>query len=133
MLQFAWFAKATSDHALPVLQLLQRRIEAGQQRGEKGFIIDGYPRTLAQAEMLLTAEPVQLAINLSLREDILVDKCLGRRLCSKCGRNFNVADLQYPAENGRPEVRLLCAPRPGKFTSTALKYWFPVRSTVLKY
>lgn len=35
---------------------------------------------------------------------VLVDKCLGRRICSKCGKNFNVADISIPAANGQPEI-----------------------------
>ena len=35
---------------------------------------------------------------------VLVEKCLGRRICSKCGKNYNVADIYLPASNGRPEI-----------------------------
>ena len=34
---------------------------------------------------------VQLALNLGLREEVLVEKCLGRRICKKCGKNYNVS------------------------------------------
>lgn len=37
---------------------------------------------------------------------VLVDKCLGRRVCSKCGKNFNVADISLPAANGLPEINM---------------------------
>ena len=36
---------------------------------------------------------------------VLVEKCLGRRLCRKCGKNYNVADIYLPAtDDGRPEI-----------------------------
>ncbi len=35
---------------------------------------------------------------------VLVEKCLGRRLCRKCGKNYNIADIYLPASNGRPEI-----------------------------
>lgn len=37
---------------------------------------------------------------------ILTAKCLGRRICKECGKNFNVADIMLPACNGQPEVRM---------------------------
>ena len=37
---------------------------------------------------------------------ILTAKCLGRRICRDCGKNFNVADIMLPASNGQPEVRM---------------------------
>ena len=40
------------------------------------------------------------------REDVLIEKCLGRRLCSKCGKNWNVADIWRPATGGQAEVRM---------------------------
>ena len=37
---------------------------------------------------------------------ILTAKCLGRRVCKDCGKNFNVADIMLPATEGQPEVRM---------------------------
>jgi len=37
---------------------------------------------------------------------VLTAKCLGRRICRDCGKNFNVADIMLPASNGQPEVRM---------------------------
>jgi adenylate kinase len=33
-----------------------------------------------------------------------VEKCLGRRLCRKCGKNYNIADIYLPASGDRPEI-----------------------------
>ncbi len=52
------------------VQLLQKRLQEGARRGEEGVLLDGFPRTRAQAESLLTFSDVQLALNLSLREDV---------------------------------------------------------------
>lgn len=35
---------------------------------------------------------------------VLMAKCLGRRICKDCGKNFNVADIMLPASNDQPEV-----------------------------
>ena len=45
---------------------------------------------------------IDLAINLKLREDVLLKKCLGRRICSQCGENFNVACIDIKGEDGKP-------------------------------
>lgn len=35
---------------------------------------------------------------------MLVEKCLGRRICTHCGANYNVADIHLPAAPGRPTI-----------------------------
>ena len=45
-----------------------------------------------------------MVVNLKLREDVLVEKCLGRRICSQCGKNFNVACIDVKGENGLPAI-----------------------------
>ena len=69
-----------------------------------GYILDGFPRTAKQAEMLSEFQGVNLVLNLYLREDVLIEKCLGRRICPECNGNYNVADIYRPAENGKPEI-----------------------------
>ncbi|EFJ45843.1 adenylate kinase [Volvox carteri f. nagariensis] len=88
-----------------VQRVLQERLARGRQEGERGFILDGYPRTAAQAEQLLRSTDIGLVLNLSLREEVLVEKCMGRRLCRHCGKNYNVADIHLAASaDGRPEI-----------------------------
>ena len=41
-----------------------------------------------------------------------MDKCLGRRLCTHCKKNYNVADIHIPASGGKPEVRMPPLPAP---------------------
>lgn len=60
-----------------------------------GFLFDGYPRTLAQAEALSEIlksvnKKIDAVINLNIATDILVKRTEGRRLCSKCGASFNI-------------------------------------------
>jgi adenylate kinase len=76
-----------------IFELLAKRLESGVSRGELGFVLDGFPRTLHQAEALGEVAEIDLAVNLRLREDVAVAKCLGRRMCSGCGGNFNLADV----------------------------------------
>lgn len=67
-------------------------------------MLDGFPRTVAQADSLLAHQDIQLVVNLKLREEILVEKCIGRRICRKCGKGWNLADIYRPAEGDRPEI-----------------------------
>ena len=53
-----------------MLQLLERRIQDGQSKGELGVLLDGFPRTRRQAQMLALIADTQLAVNLSLRPEV---------------------------------------------------------------
>ncbi|GAB2276697.1 hypothetical protein Dimus_011413 [Dionaea muscipula] len=83
-----------------IFNLLSKRLEAGEAKGESGFILDGFPRTIEQAEALAGVIDIDLVVNLRLREEALVAKCLGRRICSECGGNFNIACIDIKGENG---------------------------------
>ncbi|TKY52866.1 Adenylate kinase 1 [Spatholobus suberectus] len=87
-----------------IINLLTQRLIAGEAKGELGFILDGFPRTIKQAEILEGVTDIDLVINLKLREDVLLEKCLGRRICNQCGGNFNVASIDIKAENGSPGI-----------------------------
>ena len=60
---------------------------------EKGFILDGYPRTLPQAESLDNLVHVDLVINLVAHEEVLVTKLSARRICGQCGEIYNLANV----------------------------------------
>lgn len=80
-----------------VVELLSNRL--GHVEPSVGYILDGFPRTLSQARVLDEAVGgVDMAVNLRLREDVLVAKCLGRRVCSECGKDFNLAHVDIPPD-----------------------------------
>ncbi|KAI3783346.1 hypothetical protein L1987_42425 [Smallanthus sonchifolius] len=94
--------KLVSDHF--IINLLSKRVEAGEAKGESGFILDGFPRTIRQAEILEGVTNIDLVINLKLREEALLAKCLGRRTCSQCGGNYNIACIDIKADNENPAM-----------------------------
>ncbi|KAL1541242.1 adenylate kinase [Salvia divinorum] len=94
--------KLVSDEI--IINLLSKRLESGESKGESGFILDGFPRTVRQAEILNDVTDIDLVVNLKLPERVLIDKCLGRRICSQCGKNFNVATIDVKGENGNPDI-----------------------------
>ncbi|CAI5508356.1 unnamed protein product [Closterium sp. Naga37s-1] len=95
-----------------IFDLLSKRLEQGVVTGEGGFILDGFPRTAVQAEVLESMTQIDLAVNLTLREEVLVQKMLGRRLCSDCGGNYNVANIDIPAQDGKPAIFMPPLPAP---------------------
>ena len=60
---------------------------------KSGLMFDGFPRTLSQAKFLNENLPLNIVFNLNLREDILVRKLLGRRVCPECKRSFNIENV----------------------------------------
>ncbi len=60
----------------------------------KGFILDGFPRTIPQAEMLDSEMKIDAVINLFLPEEVLIKKIAARRVCRKCGDLYNVVAIK---------------------------------------
>ena len=87
-----------------ILRVIRERYSSAVEDGVDKFLLDGFPRTIPQAEALEEFADVQLALNLNLREEVLVEKCLGRRICSKCGKNYNVANIFLEASEDRPAI-----------------------------
>ena len=58
-----------------------------------GVIFDGFPRTLVQAEAISESFPIDLVLQFHLPRDLLIKKLMGRRVCPKCGRSYNVTSI----------------------------------------
>lgn len=56
----------------------------------EGFILDGFPRTIAQAEALKAVTDLDIVINLHANPETIVDRQAGRRSCPKCGAVYHV-------------------------------------------
>lgn len=78
-----------------VRQLMLNREEFlnGEFSSSPGIILDGVPRTVKQAEMISNFSQVDLILNFYNRDDVLLQKLMGRRVCPECNKNFNVADV----------------------------------------
>lgn len=57
-------------------------------------------------EILEEVIDIDLVVNLKLREDVLLKKCLGRRICSQCGKNFNIASINVEGKDGNPAISM---------------------------
>ncbi len=55
----------------------------------QGFILDGFPRTLAQAEALSVIEKINRVLYIEVAEEELIDRLSGRRICEDCGASYH--------------------------------------------
>jgi len=61
-----------------------------QQHGAKGFLLDGYPRNISQAESLAGFTKIDAVIYISLPIEEVKRRLSGRRVCPRCGASYNV-------------------------------------------
>ncbi|MFA6349503.1 MAG: adenylate kinase [Candidatus Omnitrophota bacterium] len=84
-----------------VSRMLLDRIK--QADVKRGYILDGYPRNLSQAETLDKELPVDEKINLVVyletSESIIIQRLSGRRVCSKCGALFHIQNMPPKKDN----------------------------------
>ncbi|MDX8345855.1 adenylate kinase [Rossellomorea sp. YZS02] len=71
---------------------------------EKGFLLDGFPRTVAQAEALENiladlGKKMNYVININVDKDILMERLTGRRICKECGATYHLV-FNPPTEEG---------------------------------
>lgn len=74
------------------IKMFKERIS--KKDAKKGFILDGFPRTMEQAKALEKMTKIDLVINFVIDEDIIIEKALARRICEKCGAIYNIADIR---------------------------------------
>jgi len=75
-----------------VFEMVRKRLSEGDTKN--GFLLDGFPRKVSQAELLQSIHTLDVVCNISLEEDMLVLKATSRRVCPKCGANYNIANIQ---------------------------------------
>ena len=59
-----------------------------------GYILDGFPRTVAQAEALDTIAHIDVALNIDVPDEIIINRLSGRRVCAACGGTFHISMLK---------------------------------------
>lgn len=66
---------------------------------KKGFILDGYPRTIEQAEALGNVAKIDAVVHLLVPEWVIVERLSSRRICKNCGAVYNIRFLK-PRKEG---------------------------------
>ena len=65
---------------------------------KNGYILDGFPRTIPQAEMLEKLVSDVKVVNFEIKDEIVIRRLSTRRVCKACGANFNVLTLPPKVE-----------------------------------
>ena len=84
------------------IDLVKSRLS--QDDCKDGYLLDGFPRTIAQAEALKAMGPeigraVNLVVDITVPDEVLMERIAGRRVCPKCGASYNVNSMK-PAKEG---------------------------------
>lgn len=59
----------------------------------RGYLLDGFPRTVEQAEALEKIAAPDLVINIAVPDERLLERLTGRRVCRKCNGTFHISKL----------------------------------------
>ena len=74
-----------------IIDIVKDRL--AQDDCQNGYILDGFPRTVPQAEALKNIANIDSVIELAVDDQVLIDRLSGRRVCLKCGATFHVSML----------------------------------------
>lgn len=75
-----------------VIAIVEARLD--ERDTQNGFVLDGFPRTIFQAEQLNLFSGPFLAVDLFQPLDIIVAKLAGRRVCTMCKKTYNVCEFR---------------------------------------
>lgn len=97
-------AKGYMDKGLLVPDSLTVRIVEDRLKKDdckNGYLLDGFPRTVYQAEELDKIDSIDCVLLLDVPDEFILSRMTGRRVCSKCGGSFHVT-------NNPPKVEGVC-------------------------
>ena len=83
------------------IALVQERLS--QKDVAVGWILDGFPRTISQAEALEKIASVDSVVNFEVADEIVVGRLSGRRVCKSCGKIYHVKNMP-PKKEGVCDV-----------------------------
>lgn len=82
-----------------VINMISERI--AQSDCQNGFILDGFPRNIEQAEALDDITNIDVALCLECNDSVIVERMTGRRTCPECGATYHV-------RNNPPKIKHTC-------------------------
>ena len=74
-----------------VIDIVRERLV--QDDCKNGYLLDGFPRTVAQAEALEGIASIDAVVELDVADEKLIERLSGRRVCLKCGATYHVSLL----------------------------------------
>lgn len=81
-------------------------------KGKKGFLFDGYPRTIEQAKALENIAKIDFIIQLIVPDWIIIERLSTRRICRNCGEVYNIRYLKPRVEGTCDKCKGLLYQRP---------------------
>ena len=85
-----------------IIRLVKERLS--KPDAKKGFLLDGFPRTLAQAKALTAlltelGKTLSVTVYIKVPDDVVVERLSGRRICRNCGAGFHVKYMPPKKQN----------------------------------
>ncbi len=74
-----------------IIDIVKDRLQADDCKN--GYILDGFPRTVPQAEALEKIAEIDRVIELDVADEVLIKRISGRRVCLKCGATYHISLL----------------------------------------
>jgi adenylate kinase len=79
-----------------VVEVLKERLNKVPKG--KGFLLDGFPRTIEQANTLEGITKIDVILQLDVPDEIIIERLSSRRICKKCGEVYNIRFLKPKKE-----------------------------------
>jgi adenylate kinase len=79
-----------------VVEVLKQRLV--KSSGKRGFVLDGFPRTIDQAKALEKIAKIDVVVLLTVPDRIIIERLSTRRICKKCGEVYNIRYLKPKVE-----------------------------------
>ncbi len=74
-----------------IIEMIKERLDVPDCK--KGFLLDGFPRTINQAIALESITDIDMVVNIDAPHDLLLERISGRRMCSGCGKSYHISHL----------------------------------------
>jgi adenylate kinase len=74
-----------------VIELVKTRLK--EPDSKSGFLLDGYPRTVHQAEAMMKFQKIHIALNFVAPHEVITERISGRRTCRKCGAIYHIKNM----------------------------------------
>ncbi|MBU1204791.1 MAG: adenylate kinase [Nanoarchaeota archaeon] len=78
------------------IKIVEQRLK--QDDCKNGFMFDGFPRTIAQADALSNIVVIDKVLNFTASEEIIISRLSGRRVCIECGAIFHIKNIPPKTE-----------------------------------
>jgi adenylate kinase len=75
-----------------VIEMMKERLQKNDCKN--GFILDGFPRTINQAEKISKVTKIDKVINIQASDEIIIDRLSKRRVCKKCGFIYHLVYIK---------------------------------------